>query len=132
LGARSKIRILPIADYVLSDKNAVERKTAEDVLSTLMDRILFEREQIETKRGPILCGKKSTKTVEEQQEYLISSIASIGPIVAGALLKHFGSVEAVINAPEEQLVKIKGIGKITAQKIRKIISAKHALESPKE
>ncbi len=132
LGARSEIRTLPVADYVLSDKNAAERKTAEDILSTLMDRVLFEREQIETKRGPILRGKKSTKTLEEQQEYLISSIASIGPIAAGALLKHFGSVEAVIKAPEEQLVKVKGIGKITAQKIREIINAKYALESPKE
>jgi Fanconi anemia group M protein len=132
LGKRSEIRTLPIVDYVLNDKIAVERKTAEDVLSTLMDRVLFEREQIETKRGPILRGKKSTKTLEEQQEYLISSIFSIGPIAAGALLKHFGSVEAVINAPEEQLVKVKGIGKITAQKIREIICAKYALESPKE
>jgi len=35
--------------------------------------------------------------VEEQQEYLISSIALIGPIAAGAFLKHVGSVEAVIN-----------------------------------
>ena len=132
LGTRSEIRTSPVADYVLSDENAAERKTAEDVLSTLMDRVLFEREQIETKRGPILRGKKSTKTLEEQQEYLISSIASTGPIAAGALLKHFGSVEAVIKAPEEQLVKVKGIGKITAQKIREIINAKYALESPKE
>ena len=66
------------------------------------------------------------ETVEKQQECLISSIASIGPIAAGAFLKHFGSVEAVINAPEEQLVKVKGIGKKTAQKIREVISAKHA------
>jgi ERCC4-type nuclease len=128
LGARPDITPLPVTDYMLSGKNTAERKTSKDVVSTLMDHTLFEQTQIEMERGPVLRGKKSTKTWEEQQEYLISSIASIGPIAAGALLKHFGSLEAIIKAPEEQLAKVKGIGKITAQKIREIINAKYALE----
>jgi Fanconi anemia group M protein len=197
LGATVEVRTLPVADYVLSDTVAIERKTAEDFLHTLIDRDLFgqiraladsyenpiliiegknlyagrnihpnairgmlasivvdckvpilysdnaedtaamlyiiaRREQVETKRAPILHGKKSTKTLTEQQEYLVSSMPAIGPIAARALLTHFESVEAIINAREEQLVKVKGIGKITAQKIRKVVSAKYALGSPKE
>ena len=196
LGAMVEVRTLPVADYVLSDKVAVERKTAEDFSSTLIDRDLFgqiraliesyenpivviegknlytgrnihpnairgmlasivvdfrvpilysdnaedtaamlyiiaRREQIETKREPVLHGKKSTKTLTEQQEYLVSSIPAIGPIAARALLAHFESVEAIINAREEQLVKVKGVGKITAKKIRDVASAKYASGSQK-
>lgn len=196
LGATVEIRTLPVADYVLSDKVAVERKTAEDFLSTLIDwdllgqvralvdsygspiviiegknlytgrnihpnairgmlasivvdfrvpilysdnaedtaallYIIARREQIEAKREPILHGKKSMKTLTEQQEYLIASIPAIGPIAARALLSHFESVEAIINAREEQLVKVKRIGKITAKKIRDVASARYAPGTPK-
>jgi ERCC4-related helicase/ERCC4-type nuclease len=196
LGAEVEVRTLPVADYVLSDKVAIERKTAEDFLSTLIDRdpfgqiraladsyenpiliiegkdlytgrnihqnairgmlasivvdfnvpilfsdnaedtaamlyIIARRAQAETKREPFLHGKKSTKTLKEQQEYLISSIPAIGPVTARALLTHFQSVEAIINAREEELVKVRGIGKITAQRIRDVVSAKYELGSPK-
>ena len=132
LVADIEVSPLPIADCVLRDKSAIERKIAEDSLSTLTDHDLFEREQSGKKRGLILRGKKPAKMLKEQQEYLISSIPSIGLIAAGALLKHFGSVEAVINAPEEQLLKVRGIGKITARKIREIISAKYTPDWLKE
>ncbi len=86
-------------------------------------KVLAKREQMENKREVNPHGKKSTSTVTEQQEYVISSIADIGPKAARNLLLHFGSVEAVMKADVKELKKVKLIGPKRAAKIREILEA---------
>ncbi|HEY3362861.1 MAG TPA: DEAD/DEAH box helicase [Methanosarcina sp.] len=86
-------------------------------------KMLAKREQMENKREVNPHGKKSTSTLIEQQEYVISSIADIGPKAARNLLLHFGSVEAVMKADVEELKKVKLIGPKRATKIREILEA---------
>ncbi len=86
-------------------------------------KMLAKREQIENKREVNPHGKKSTSTLIEQQEYVISSIADIGPKAARNLLLHFGSVEAVTKADVNELKKVKLIGPKRAAKIREILEA---------
>lgn len=146
LGAIVDRRTLPVADYVMSDRVAVERKTDRDFTASLTGRdllaqiqelatnyerpliviegpdlftqtdvhpnairgmlaaitvdlgvpiigsrdaaetarLLFaiaEREQLEKKRTPKVHGKKILKTFQEQQEYVIAAIPSIGPLL---------------------------------------------------
>ncbi len=61
----------------------------------------------------------------EQQLFIIESLPNIGPVNAKNLLKHFGSVEKVLNASEAQLQDVEGIGKKTAKDIRKVIESKY-------
>jgi Fanconi anemia group M protein len=184
------IKTLEVGDYVLSDRVCVERKTAEDFLSTLFDpdRSLFEqiismkhfylrplliiegdgiytkrrinpnvirgvissiaidygvpviftenepetaafiytiarREQVERKRTVNPHAQKSSQTMSERQEYLISAISEVGPVIAKNLLKHFGSVKGIMEATEEDLVKVDKVGIRTAKKIREIIDS---------
>lgn len=49
--------------------------------------------------------------------YLIEGLPLIGPSMANALLSHFGSAHAVFNATVEELVQVKGVGKLTAEKM---------------
>lgn len=86
-------------------------------------KMLAKREQMENKREVNPHGKKSTSTLIEQQEYVISSIADIGPKAARNLLLHFGSVEAVMKADVKELKKVKLIGPKRATKIREILEA---------
>ncbi len=195
LSIRDDIQItletLVVGDYILSDRVAVERKTIDDFLSTLVgeDRSLFDqiknlskyyskpiliiegdgslynkrnihpnairgsiaslavnfgasvlrtsdeldtaemlaiiakREQFSSDRPVTVHGSKTNKTLSEQQEYVISSIAEIGPTTARNLLESFGSVEGIMTASLEQLQNVKGIGKITAERIKKITSS---------
>jgi Fanconi anemia group M protein len=51
------------------------------------------------------------------KRYILASIPSVGEILAKNLLDHFGSIKAVANASEKQLQRVKGIGKMKAQKI---------------
>ena len=61
----------------------------------------------------------------EQQLFIVESLPNIGPVNAKNLLKHFGSVANVLNASENELQEVEGIGKITAQEIRKVLDSKY-------
>ena len=84
-------------------------------------KMLAKREQTDNKREVNPHGKKSTHTLTEQQEYLVSAIADIGPKAARNLLLHFGSVEAIMKADAKELKKVKLIGPKRAAKIREIL-----------
>ena len=57
-------------------------------------------------------------TVPEQ---VLMGIPSIGIDTAKKLMEHFGTIEAVINAPVKELVEVKGVGKKTANYIYNIV-----------
>jgi Fanconi anemia group M protein len=189
-GIETRLETLAVGDYILSDRVAVERKTVEDFLDTLLggDRSLFEqlgdltrnysrsilvlegenlyerrdvhpeairgavaslvvdfgvslietdddeetmalletiatREQEEDDREVSVHGEKQSKTLVEQQEYVVSSIADIGPVTARSLLAHCGSVEAVMTADTETLQEAEGVGEVTADRIREVVGS---------
>ncbi|MCL2141790.1 MAG: DEAD/DEAH box helicase [Methanimicrococcus sp.] len=190
-GVFLKTAKLEVADYVISDEMAVERKSAADFSASLIDgkrnlfsqlvdlsraykkpalivegeeeigskinpnaikgallsiemdlkvsvfytkneeetalllKMMAKREQIDEKKSINLHGKKPAKTTSEQQEYLLSSISGVGPNAARLLLNEFGSLTNIFNATEEDLCKIKGIGKKTAQRIRDVMEAEY-------
>lgn len=192
LGASIGIKTLEVGDYVLSDRVCVERKTAEDFLSSLVDggrdlfgqlsdlRRCFDRpilvieggelytrrrihpnairgalgavvvgfgvptittedagdtaaflyvvakqEQEGGGRVPTLHGGRTPQTLKEQQEYLVSSISNIGPVIARRLLLHFGSVQNVMSASHDDLMAVFGIGPKTAARIREVVESEY-------
>ncbi|MCD5409536.1 MAG: DEAD/DEAH box helicase [Methanocellales archaeon] len=192
LGASIGITTLEVGDYVLSDRVCVERKTAEDFLSSLVDggrdlfgqlsdlRRCFDRpilvieggglytkrrihpnairgalgsvvvgfgvptittegaedtaaflyvvakqEQGGGGRPPTLHSGGVPLTLKEQQEYLISSISNIGPVIARRLLLHFGSVQNVMSAPLDDLMVVFGVGPKTAARIREVVGSEY-------
>jgi Fanconi anemia group M protein len=190
-GVLLKTAKLEVADYVISDEMAVERKSAADFSASLIDgnrnlfsqlvelsraykkpalivegqeeiggqinpnsikgallsiemdlkvsvfytkneeetalllKMMAKKEQTDEKKNINLHGKKPAKTTSEQQEYVLSSISGVGPAAAHLLLCEFGSLANIFNAPEEELCKIKGIGKKTAQRIRSVMEAEY-------
>jgi len=191
-GLVTRLETLAVGDYVLSDRVAVERKSAADFVDSMLDadRSMFEqvgelsrayarpvmivegtnlygqrdiapnairgalaslavdfdvsvlrtedeadttellatiakREQETRDREVSVHGEKTTKTRAEQQEYVVSSIADIGPVTARTLLEHFGSVEAVMTAPEDDLLEIEGVGPVTAERIREVVGSEY-------
>lgn len=84
--------------------------------------IMARREQAGEKKEISLHGKKTAMTLKEQQEYMISSISEIGPVVARNLLRHFGSVERVIAASKQELMEVELVGPRTAERIKEVVS----------
>lgn len=93
-----------------------ERDTAE------LLAVIARREQESQAREARVHGEKTAKTLAEQQEYVVSSVAEVGPVTARALLEAFGSVEAVMSAPAEALVEVEGVGEVTAERIREVVA----------
>ena len=82
---------------------------------------IARREQFDENRQVVTSSNKSPETVKEKQEYLLSSLPEISKARAKALLKHFKSPKKVFNASVKELQEVKGIGKKTAENIKKVV-----------
>ncbi len=101
---------------------SVLRTRDQDGTANLLETIA-RREQEAADRTVSAHGQKSAKTLPEQQEYVVSSIADIGPITAQSLLDHFETVEKVMTANEEELQDVDGVGEVTASRIREVVDS---------
>lgn len=86
---------------------------------------IAKREQEEGHRMIALRGEKTALTLAEKQRFIIESLPNVSSVLAERLLLHFGSVKNVIEASENELKKVEGIGKKKAQEIRKVIVSKY-------
>src|SRR3989344_5641810 len=177
-----KLEQLKSADYLLSGKTAVELKTPEDFINSLIDGRLLEQAK-ELKRNfeksvliimgteniyalrqvhphaiqgalaaimlgyniPIFQTKDPGETAsllavmakreqekdtsfnlhfqkpesfEQQKEFAVSALPGIGPVTAKDLLAGFGSIKKIVNASEEELKKVSGVGEKTAKRLK--------------
>lgn len=64
---------------------------------------------------PIRASKP--KASLESARYLLEGLVGVGPKTAAALIAHFGSARSVFNANVDDLTKVPGIGKKTAERI---------------
>ena len=87
--------------------------------------VIAGREQQKDDREVSVHGEKQSKTLAEQQEYVVAAIADIGPVTARSLLSEFGTVEAVMTAREEDLLEADGVGQVTAERIREVIGSEY-------
>ncbi len=101
---------------------SVVQTRGEDDTAELIQTIA-EREQTDNDREVSAHGEKAAKTLGEQQEYVVSSIADIGPVTARSLLEEFGTVEAVMTAREDDLTEAEGVGQVTAERIREVVGS---------
>jgi Fanconi anemia group M protein len=191
LGASLKLEMLQVADYVLSPRCAVEFKTVEDFVQSIIDGRLLEqlknmkqsydrpviivegsqdlfkvrnihpnairgmlatiavsygipiiytkdakdtaaqlvaiarREQALQKDTWQPHAEKKAMTVTEQQEFIVSALPNVGLNLAKDLLKHFKSVKNVVNASEQQLKLVEGVGEKKAKSIKDAVEKEY-------
>jgi len=101
---------------------SVLRTSDEDETRALMETIAT-REQEDEDRTVSVHGEKSSKTLAEQQEYVVASVAEVGPVTAESLLAELGSVQAVMTADAADLQAAEGVGEVTAERIREVVGS---------
>lgn len=181
---------LSVADYLLSERVAVERKRSADFLQSIIDGRLFKqlaslkenfenpiliiegeladenrkihpnairgaiasialdfaipiiwtrtpletaeqlfviakREQLDEKRSIAIRGKRKFKSINQEQEFLVSGLPNVSTITAKKLLKHFGTPTKIFSATEANLMKVDGIGKKTSKRICDVLRKKY-------
>ncbi|WP_436936354.1 DEAD/DEAH box helicase [Halovenus marina] len=104
---------------------SVMQTAGEEETADLLE-VIAEREQERDDREVSVHGEKQSKTLTEQQEYVVASIAEVGPVTARALLESLGSVEAVMTAEKEELLAVEGVGEVTADRIREVVSSSYS------
>jgi ERCC4-type nuclease len=82
---------------------------------------IARREQFDENREICLRNKRVPVTLEEKQEYLVSSLPDVSKVRARALLKHFKNPKGVFNASAKELQEVKGVGKKIAESVKKVI-----------
>ncbi|WP_135807187.1 DEAD/DEAH box helicase [Halorussus marinus] len=101
---------------------SVLRTRDEDDTADLLE-VIATREQETDDREVSVHGEKASKTLAEQQEYVVASIADVGPVTARSLLEEFRTVEAVMTAREDDLKQVPGVGEVTAERIREVVGS---------
>jgi ERCC4-type nuclease len=86
---------------------------------------LARREQLDRKRTVNPHAGKTSQTLSERQEYLVSAISEVGPVIARNLLSHFGSVKNIAEASVEELQAVDKVGPKTATRIREIMDSQY-------
>ncbi len=117
-----------IASLAVDYGASVLRTTDQGDTAELLETIA-RREQETRDRSVQVHGEKAAKTLAEQQEYVVSSIADIGPVTAEALLTEFQTVEAVMTARKDDLLAVSGVGEVTADRIREVVGSEYGTTS---
>lgn len=90
------------------------------------------REQATQNGPPRMQTAKKEVPLADLQQLAVESLPSIGPVHAKALLSKLGSVAKVYNATVDELVQVEGIGKVRAERMRKVIDAGYAGSKEKD
>ncbi|WP_295113590.1 DEAD/DEAH box helicase [uncultured Methanobrevibacter sp.] len=101
----------------------IPTRNAQDT-AAMIKRIAVREQNGERTPVQIRTDKKPVSLLE-QQLFIVESLPNIGPVNAKALLEHFGTVGNIINASEKELQEVEGIGKKTAENIRKVVDSKY-------
>lgn len=102
---------------IISTKD--EKGTAKIIAS------IVSREQEGEKREVPIRGERKSLTLSELQRFVVEGLPGVSAVLAKRLLEHFGSVERLMKAPEEELKEVHGIGKEKSREIRRVLEAKY-------
>ncbi len=98
-------------------------KDTKDTAAQLV--AIAKREQALNKETFQPHAEKRAMSVQEQQEFVVSSLPNVGLNLAKELLTHFKSVKNIVNASEEDLKKVDGVGDKKAKAIKDAVEKEY-------
>ncbi|UCG69541.1 MAG: DEAD/DEAH box helicase family protein [Thermoplasmata archaeon] len=101
---------------IVSDFNIPIISTSNAKETANLLAIMVKREMSEGRPVGIR-GEKVSMSLQERQQFIIEGLPGVSATLAQRLLAHFGSVKAIMEADEEQLCEVKGIGDTIAKGI---------------
>ncbi len=99
--------------------------TRDEEDSAQMLLVLARREEERGDRGPRVPVQKAFASGREEQEGVIASFPEIGIKNARQLLAHFGTIQAITAATEEELAAVSGIGEKRARRVAALSRKKY-------
>lgn len=97
--------------------------TQEDTADML--QLLAKREQEDRNKSISLRGGRKLFSPNEQKQYFIEGLPSVGPKLAKNLLSFFGSCRSILDASEDELRKVDKVGEKKAKRIKELLDEKY-------
>jgi Fanconi anemia group M protein len=88
--------------------------------------VIAKREQKLDKKSVSIRGEKRVHTLSENQQFIVEGLPKVSSVIAKRLLQHFGSIKNLINATEDELMEVQGIGKNISSEIINLINAEYS------
>jgi len=198
--SRNELRVvsrqLPVGDFILSDRVAVERKEVKDFVGSLLEGRLFgqirdlkgayvrpvliiegenlygtggvsqesimgtlasivtdygvptiftkddretagilvamaKREHAEG-RIPAIRGEKGSLSLPERQQFIVEGLPHVSGTLSQRLLAQLGSVYNVFNAGVDELSRVKGVGRKTAEELYRTVRSPYLAARPEK
>ena len=98
--------------------------TADDAETAQLITMMARQDQIGIPEISLVPKRKAVGLADMQRR-VIEMLPGCGRMLARELLRHFGSVEAILNAGPEDLRSIKGVGAKTAKQIIGVLHARY-------
>lgn len=80
--------------------------------------ILTTANQMKAFRYPVLYRSRKTRTMQGRKFFFLQGLPGVGPITAAGLVNKFGTIKHILQASEEELRQVEGIGEAKARAIR--------------
>ncbi len=97
--------------------------TKDDIETANILSLAAKREQKKDKKSVSIRGEKTSMSIQEQQQFIVEGLPNVSSILAKRLLSKFGSIKSIINATENELQDVNGVGKNIALKIIEILNS---------
>ncbi len=112
-----------LAKILVDGVSVISTKNPKETAQTIY--WLAYKEQIENKSPLAFRVGKKPKEEKRLIEEIVASLPGVSSVLSKRLLEHFGSVEKIFSASEEELAKVKGVGKNLAKRIKKLATTKY-------
>jgi DNA excision repair protein ERCC-4 len=81
----------------------------------------FFARQLRSSNGHLKWYDRQPKRFGSRKLYVLQGLPGVGPALAHRLLIEFGSVERVVTADEDELTRVRGVGRQKAARIRDLV-----------
>jgi Fanconi anemia group M protein len=86
---------------------------------------ISRREQFQEKRTPRIMTIIKPKSLQEEQEFIVSSLPNIDNTRAKKLLTTFHNPQRIFQASKEELMSVQGIGEKISEEIRRVVATNY-------
>ncbi len=90
--------------------------------------VIAKREQLGKGQDLRLRVGRKGLSLAEQQRFVVESLPLVGPKMARALLKEFGSVKGIVNALSKELQQVDNMGQKKAKRVREVLQSQYREE----
>jgi len=114
---------------VVTDLNIAVLTTADGRETAQMLGAMARRERAQGRRPGLRAGK-GAMNLRDRQQFIVEGLPAVSSVIAQRLLDHFGSVRAVMNASQEELCQVHGVGAKTAAAMQEALGKGYLRDLP--